>query len=94
MARDMKMIKPQLPISHQQDIITPINLSGRKPAFSDFTDHETARFKNGDFYDSETILTIDILAFTYYGHRHDKRLPLDMLYMRRTNTIPERGECF
>ncbi len=94
MARNMKTITAQTPIFYQHDIADPIKSSSRKPAFSDFTDHETARFKNGDFYNSETRLNIDTLAFTYYGHRHDKRLPLDMLYMRRTNTIPERGECF
>lgn len=80
-------------LKRQVEIIVPMELSDRKIAFSDFTNHETAKFKDGDFDSSGVTLDIDTIAFSYYGHKHDKGLPLDLLY-NRPNTIEERWSNF
>lgn len=89
MARGIKMNLRATSLKQKLDIIIPLGLSDRKAAFSDFTNHETAKFKNGDFYSHGVTLDIDTIAYSYYGHRHDKGLPCNLLY-NRPLTIKEK----
>lgn len=93
MAMGIKMNHRVTSLKQKLEITIPMELSDRKAAFSDFTNHETAKFKNGDFYSNGATLDIDTIAYSYYGHRHDKGLPLDLLY-NRPLTIKEKVELY
>lgn len=94
MARGIKMNLRATSLKQKLDIIIPMGLSDRKAAFSDFTNHETAIFKVNDFYSKGPTLDIPTITYSYYGYRHDRGLPCNLLY-NRPNTIKEMaGLCY
>lgn len=94
MARGIKMNLRATSLKQKLEIIIPMELSNRKAAFSDFTNHETAIFKVNDFYSKGLTLDIPTITYSYYGYRHDRGLPCNLLY-NRPNTIKEMaGLCY
>ena len=94
MARGIKTNLCKTSLKQNLEITIPMELSGRKAAFSDFTNHETAIFKVNDFYSKGPTLDIPTITYSYYGHRHNRGLSCNLLY-NRPNTIKEMaGLCY